>query len=308
MAKRVNSTVRRVARAAATVLASLIVVILAGVGFLYYQGNRSPLGNSQYVALGSSFAAGPGVGTRAPDSPILCIRSSQNYANLLAQARNLNLTDVTCSGATAQNVLYGGQYFQPPQLNALRSSTELVTITVGGNDVSYLGNLFAWSCQHDPTKVPFLDRPLYCHPTSDAQVDHELSLLPLSLKQIAIQVKERSPHAVLVFVDYATILPDTGACPDRLPITDAQMQRARYVAKALEDITASVAQDTGAILVQASKITHGHDICSADPWVFGFKISGVLGTFGPTPYHPTTKAMQAIADAIHQAVHPIPVP
>jgi hypothetical protein len=204
-----------------TVLVALVVlaipVVGAGVGLLYWQGVRAPADGAEYVALGSSFAAGPGVGERAPDSPALCIRSATNYPHLVAQARQLDLTDVTCSGATALNVLDGGQFFQPPQVDALKFTTQLVTVTVGDNDVDYLGNLFGWSCQHDPAAVPFLWRRAgVCTVTSDAEVDTELAALPARLDQIAQQVRQRSPHAHLVFVDYTTVLPHSGSCPARL--------------------------------------------------------------------------------------------
>src|SRR5436305_9853592 len=126
---RLRQVIGRMVRVVIAVLATGVALFLAGIGFLYYQGKRRPTGNSQYVALGSSFAAGLGVGQRAPNSPTLCLRSAQNYAHLLAKARGLNLTDVTCSGATTQHILEGSQFFQPPQVDALRPNTGLVTVT-----------------------------------------------------------------------------------------------------------------------------------------------------------------------------------
>jgi lysophospholipase L1-like esterase len=287
------------------VLATGSALFVTGIGFLYYQGKRRPTGNSQYVAMGSSFAAGSGLGQRAPGSPMLCMRSALNYAHLLAKIRGLNLTDVTCSGATTQHILEGGQYFQPSQLDALRPNTELVTITVGGNDVSYLGNLLAWSFQQDPDRTPLVGRLLARTATPEAEVDRELVLLSDRLARIATEVRRRSPRALLVFVDYTTVLPEQGSCPERLPITEQQLQRSRYVAKQLADITAAVARDCSALLVRASDVTRVHDICSADPWVFGFEIAATPFSFGPTAYHPTEKAMHAIAEAINGVLPPL---
>ena len=280
--------------------------MLAVIGFLYYQGKRRPVGNRQYVAMGSSFAAGPGVGQRDPRSPLLCMRSAQNYAHLLARARGLNLTDVTCSGATTQHLLKGGQYFQPPQLDALGPNTELVTVTIGGNDVSYLGNLLAWSSQQAPKRMPFVGRLLARATTSEEQVDRAFAMLPDRLAQIAAEVRRRSPRATLVFVDYTTVLPEEGSCPDPLPVTDQQLQRSRDVTRRLADITATVARDSGVLLVRASEVTRGHDICSDDPWVFGFENAVSPFAFGAAAYHPNEKAMQAIADAINAALPPLP--
>ena len=46
---------------------------------------------SRYVAVGSSFAAGPGLTPRAPASPRRAGRSSGNYAHLVARALGLDL-------------------------------------------------------------------------------------------------------------------------------------------------------------------------------------------------------------------------
>ncbi len=53
-------------------------------------------------------------------------------------------------------------------------------------------------------------------------------------------------------------------------------------------------------------MTRGHDICSDDPWVFGFENAASPFAFGPAAYHPNEKAMQAIADAINAALLPLP--
>ena len=48
---------------------------------------------ARYVAMGSSFAAGPGVGPNTPDTPARCGRGTLNYPNLVAQ--RLKLKDMS---------------------------------------------------------------------------------------------------------------------------------------------------------------------------------------------------------------------
>jgi len=263
------------------------------------RGHQPPLGSGQYVALGSSFGAGPGIEPRAPDSPSMCMRSANNYAHQLAARRHLELTDMTCSGATALHVLEGGQYFQAPQLDALRPETELVTLTAGGNDIGYLPNLIAWSCPR--AEVPMIGR-LACNPIADAEVDRRLAVLPERFEQIGREVHRRAPHATFVIVDYTTVLPEVGACPERLPLSDAELRRARFVEGELRRITAEAAAKAGAILVRASDVTKGHDVCSAEPWVFGFSFAKQPSGLQIMPYHPTEDAMRAIAAAIEKAL------
>jgi hypothetical protein len=92
----------------------------------------------RYVALGSSMAAGPGIRPRAPGAPFRSGRSARNYAHLVAEQLNLDLVDVTFSGAATAHVLAERQRGAPPQIRALDGSEELVTITIGGNDVGYV--------------------------------------------------------------------------------------------------------------------------------------------------------------------------
>jgi lysophospholipase L1-like esterase len=278
------------------VIAGLFTVYSLGYG--HFLGFRE--GDSTYVAIGSSFAAGPGVGDRARGSILLCERSDANYAHRLAPRIGLTLRDVTCSGATTDNVLRVGQYFQPGQVNAVQPQTKLVTITIGGNDVGYLAALTAGACASDPSDVPFLVRLIgVCRALSEAVIAEGFAALPSQLTAIAAAVHSRAPAARIVFVDYATVLPESGTCA-RLHLTDRQAQRGREIAERLRDVMTEAAHMSHSAIVHASDITRGHDVCSPDPWVFGFEFPAHFPFFGPAPFHPKSQAMQAVADAIRQ--------
>ncbi len=180
------------------------------------------------------------MGQRALGSSRRCGHSDDNYAHLLARRRGLALTDVSCSGATARQVLEGGPFGRTPQVAALRPETALVTLTAGGNDISYTGNLLAWSRQDAPQQTPFLWRLLLSRPVPDAAVDRALEALPSVFARIAEEVHRRSPRATLVFVDYATVLPEADGCKNReqAPLSEEYLRRARYVAQCLANITA----------------------------------------------------------------------
>jgi hypothetical protein len=55
-----------------------------------------------YVALGSSYAAGPGVGET---TDVGCGRGADSYPELLADELSLDLVNVACSGATVDKVV-----------------------------------------------------------------------------------------------------------------------------------------------------------------------------------------------------------
>ena len=261
------------------------------------------LATADYVALGSSFASGPGIAQPAPDGLPQCWQSSANYARLLAQKLGVSLIDNTCAGATTGHMLHGGQHGLGPQVDAITADTKLVTVTIGGNDIGYLSNLGAWSCANKPEILPPELRDLACKAGRPPKaVDAALAELGGHLEEITAAVKRRSPDARVVFVDYTTVLPDQGHCPDRMPISDADLQLGRTMQARLAEVTAQSARRSGALLVRASEVTHGHDVCAADPWVSGWIFPPTLTTWAPGAYHPTGAAMQAIAEAIAKAL------
>jgi lysophospholipase L1-like esterase len=253
--------------------------------------------SAQYVAMGSSIASGPGVGTRDPSSPPLCMRSAVNYPHLFAAKSGLTLRDVTCSGATTAGIL-AGQRMLPPQIDAVGPETQLVTISIGGNDVHLAANLFAWSCANAPEKIPNVWRPWICRETPRAEVDEDFDGLEAHLRAIVNGVHQRAPHARIVFVDYVHLVPGSGSCPDRLPLTEAQLNEARADEARLAAMTAKVSRETGSDLLQASALSQGHDVCASDSWIFPIEFPPHLLDFAPLAYHPNADAMRAIADAL----------
>jgi hypothetical protein len=100
-------------RFARTGIVAMSVLVAAALGVPLALADE-PL---QYVALGDSSAAGPGI----PDQiDATCQRSNNNWPRILATKLGAQLTDVTCSGATTQH-LAGSQFSGvAPQFDALR--------------------------------------------------------------------------------------------------------------------------------------------------------------------------------------------
>lgn len=62
----------------------------------------------RYIALGSSFAAGPRLRPRSPGSPRRAMRSSVNYAHLLAERLGLHLRDASWCRLSPQRRWHAG--------------------------------------------------------------------------------------------------------------------------------------------------------------------------------------------------------
>src|SRR5262249_19879381 len=122
-----SSIMIRTARTTRRVLAILAVIgSLIWAGAVPASARAPPPG---YVALGDSYSAG----VRAPPSDLdpACQRSSQSYPPLWAAEHHpASFRFVACSGARTTDVLVS-------QIPALQSGTNLVTITIGGNEAGF---------------------------------------------------------------------------------------------------------------------------------------------------------------------------
>jgi lysophospholipase L1-like esterase len=274
------------------ILVSLFLITAIGLwGWIYYQGQKALPQGSEYVALGSSFAAGPGVGNeRAEGSPWLCKRSESNYAHLVAKKMNYKLTDVSCGGATTDNILDQSQFFTPPQIEAVTKKAKLVTITIGGNDISYIGNLIAWSFMNNSEDTPFMFRIAGLNKvTPKSMVNKSIQDLPNKLDKVINSIKKRAPHARIIMVDYLPVIPQKKAC-SKLLLTEEQLKKTQEIAEVLTKMMGQAAQRNKVGFIQGSMISKDHDVCSSQPWIQPY------GSF--SSYHPNQSGMNAIADAI----------
>lgn len=243
------------------------------------------LPGSHFVAMGSSFAAGPGVGGVAAKDGGRCGRSTANYAQLLALRFSLKLTDVSCSGATTGNLLARWNEL-PAQIDAVKRDTRLVTLTIGGNDVAYIGRLGAASCAAARPKRDCLVAPA-------GQPD--FGALEERLVDIAREIRTRAPMAWIVYFDYVHLLPSRGACP-LIPLTSDGMSETRRVQSGLNRAIANAARRSDAIFVPASMLSAKHHACAAEPWVSG--LIDRNGNTAPVPLHLNDRGMAALADAL----------
>jgi lysophospholipase L1-like esterase len=244
----------------------------------------------RYVALGSSFAAGPGVGRRRPGSSRRSGRSLGNYASLYAAEAGLELRDVSFTGATAAELLDGQDGAGPPQIEAVTADTDLVTLTCGGNDIGYIGRLMLGSLRWPLSALPAARREAA---ETDAQTDERLAALGATFDRLLDAVQRRAPRARVVLVDYLTILPpDASISTGRLPSAVASW--GRRVAERLSAETRAAAARHGCAFVAASEASRERHAWSASPWTRRYGLWPRDGA----PYHPNQAGMRAVADLL----------
>lgn len=275
-------TVRRIAQ---FTLAFVVALVTVATGFLYWQGSRPVDNTGDYVALGSSFAAGFGLGPTAEGSPIQCFRGSGGYPSLVARRAGLRLVDMSCSGSTTEHILNGGQMLLGPQLAAIGPETKLVTITAGGNDVGYVSDLMAasgsvigwWRGELRPAA----DRPY--------------ARVGANLQSIVRHIRSIAPDAQIMIISYPVIVPENGDCA-KLGMPSAQADVGRTVARLLARATELAARDSDVLYIDMAAASVGHHACSAVPWV-----NGSVGEDGQ-PFHPTAAGADAVASRVISAM------
>ena len=243
--------------------------------------NQLPAG-ANYVALGSSYAAGPGIPTQSGGT---CTRSSHNYPNLVATELRLKLVDATCSGATTANVLTTPQGANPPQIDAVTDNTSLVTFTVGGNDIGYTAMAFSCgaqspACMSDPT-----------------QLASSLSTLTTSLTTMISAIRTRAPTAKIVMVTYPRLVPSTTCAA--LNFTSEGDSIVASMGQGLEQVFVDVARSAHVLLADPFVLGSADGPCApaSERWIAGHTV-----TVG-FPYHPTPLGHQEMAALTEQALH-----
>ena len=245
---------------------------------------------AHYVAMGSSFAAGANIPPLATDRPGRCGASQLSYSRLLAARLALALDDASCGGATTAHVL-GAWNELPAQILAVRPDTRLVTITIGGNDLNYMGLLFVASChagQRDPRMVDPATGE--CHPVP-VPAPEAYQAVEDNLAALLAAIRARAPQARVVLVQYLALVPDA-PCP-AAPISAEHAEAGRALARGLADASARAAARAGAEVLAMDRLSLGHTACDAEPWARGLG-EGFDPALG-APWHPAPEGHAAIA-------------
>lgn len=274
-----------------TMAAALLLALSAISGAASAQAPR-------FVSMGSSYAAGPGVGTPDPASGG-CGRSLSNYARTVAAHRHLDLVDVACSGAVSENILDHGQHGFPAQIEAVTPDTQLVSILIGGNDVGYVGDLYGFSCRFEHKDK--------CNVSSTATLEQRFAALPAKLDRVIAAVRARAPRARIVLVGYLPALPALPVAADEgkppcaaLPLAPEDARRMRDTMTRLTQAFDAAAMRNHVDLVPAAALSAGHDACALDADITGYHPARVDGWKDPVPYHPTQAGMDRIAAAFER--------
>lgn len=225
--------------------------------------------STRYVAVGDSFAAGMGAGAEQGK----CRLSANAYPAVFARKAGIDLVvNAACAGATTSDLL-------KHQLIALDDRTDLVTVSIGGNDLgvaAIAGDCAAGkaaACRNEVTAALSL-----------------LNVLPDRLDTVYSAIAQAAPNARIVVTGY-TLLYDASdpSAPDfqtAAAINAATLGLNEVIRQAVDQQRAD-----GKAVTYLSVDFTGHTIGDRRPW---------LNTTGADVFHPTAAGYAEYASRLVQ--------
>ncbi|HTZ26124.1 MAG TPA: GDSL-type esterase/lipase family protein [Streptosporangiaceae bacterium] len=245
------------------------------------------------VSMGDSYSSGEAnppfdAGTNTPSDQ--CHRSADAWPRLLAAADPTVSLEalVACSGATTEDITTNTLDTEQPQiaqLKAMPQQPQIITITIGGDNVGFESVL------------------AYCLLTScgarlTAAHNYIENTLPGLLDSTYRAIHAAAPQAKVYVVGYPRIFPlyqwETHHCGW---LTPAKRNTLNGLGVQLDKVIASAAAQAGFRFVSTWNAFSTHELCTAQSWLY---------PIGDTPIaydaHPLLKGQQALAAIVRQAI------
>ncbi|RRS01629.1 SGNH/GDSL hydrolase family protein [Glycomyces terrestris] len=229
--------------AAAALAASAALVLLPAAA----QAEPWP---KEYAALGDSYASGTGAGEYTDPQ---CLRSDLAYPRLLAHGLGADLAFAACSGATTADLL-------AEQLGALDAGTDLVTVSIGGNDIG-------WTEAVAACLTPLAD----CADeiaASEALIRYQL---PALLDGAYAAIADRAPSARVLVLGYPRLFNERSTCGALHQPSLAEQVRMNQAADLLADVLGEAAAEHDFTYVDVRDSFAGHAVCDDVPYLHGLR-------------------------------------
>lgn len=237
-----------------TALTIGLVTAIAGTGI-----PAQAASSVNYVALGDSYASGVGAGSTSGS----CSQSPNAYPALWATANSpASFTFAACSGAKTSDVISS-------QLSSLKSSTTLVSITIGGNDVGFSSIM----------ETCVLESTSSCESAVSAAEQYANNTLPGLLNTMLADIHAAAPSAKIIVVDY----PDFYdlSVPICIGLSSADHQALDNGINDLDGVIQTAAARGGDTFADVRPEFAGHELCDGAGW-----LNSITFPIGNS-YHPT---------------------
>lgn len=219
-----------------------------------------------YVALGDSYSSGVGTGVYDAAGGA-CARSPLSYPSLWAAEHDpTSFQFVACAGATTADV-------RSNQIPTLAPSTDLVTITIGGNDAGFGPVLqTCTAAENDRT----------CVAAVDAAEVYMRSVLPERLAGTYAAIRSAAPHAQVIVLGYPQLFDLASRCADPLAPNLVRRKELNEGSDVLNTVIQNtVSQHSGFSFTDVRDRFASHGVCSAAPWINGPSVPTFDGAYHP---------------------------
>jgi hypothetical protein len=295
------------------------------------------------VAMGDSFSSGEGVlpylaGTDVTSD--VCHRSAGAYPELLESNTNLNLNMtgfVACAGATTDNILGNNvPNGELPQALAVRGQTDVITMSIGGNNVRFADSFRSCTIKNAPTadqtsagltqdQVDQAD----CAQALSTSASLINSTLSTSLTNLYNSVESLAPNAKLLIVGYPQLFPEyssiSGSCtwgsafvppingagtPSGRAVSSTEVSTIRSLTTQMNSLLQTAATNTNnsnIMFVNPTTVFASHELCTSSPWFNGVMLNAdpvyIAGS-----YHPNAAGQAAYASVVATKVSSLTFP
>jgi lysophospholipase L1-like esterase len=289
-------------------LTALTVAIVAGL-CAWVLGPPAPAATeASLVALGDSYSSGEGAppffretATRANT----CHRSRTAWPLLVASRTGRDGLSLACSGADASEVMESNPSRREPERRVSQIARlglftpDVVTVTVGGNDVGFAKILTRCIIRVQPC-----DR-YYTQGGRDV-LDDRIAELEGRLPEVYRQIQGAAPQARLVVIGYPRIFPRDPKTRNCAALNALTREELRYLNAKLRMLNAAIeraATRTATAYVSVTDAFEGHEIaCEGRSWVHPLTFLSGSGLVSPYSFHPTTRGHRQLAVVIAQAL------
>ena len=214
-----------------------------------------------YVALGDSYSSGVG----ATGQTGLCLRSSNAYPGLWNTANGpRSYRSNACSGATTASLRSG-------QLSGLNAETDLVTLTIGGNDVGFADTVITCTLAGDSGCASAV---------ADALVKVR-EQLPAKLNATYADIRGKATNAHVVVLGYPILFDETVANCGVGGMSLAKRKSLNKGAAELNRVIAARSQAAGFTWSSVEDEFAGHGICGTNAWLHGLTVLPPTDSFHP---------------------------
>ena len=278
------------------------------------RGGNAPL--TRYVALGDSFQSGEGAYDYFPLTDTAenkCHRSANAYPKRLVDSGTvaLDLDFGACSGAVIGDLSVPYSSSRPPytdgtaQLDRLDSSTKLVTLGIGGNDLGFAEILK--SCIQSALGDlinPFAESSCEKDLAGTLQASYDSLVSTNKLGDIYKEVRRRAPFARVVIVGYPRFYVEGGA---RNAFIDnycagVRIVDQRWINSKIRQLNALISNQAGSLGMQYADIynaPNGHELCGPSDEFF---LNGLVSLGDSESFHPSAYGHELIAGRLTAAL------